>query len=936
MMIGGNFVSRMISDANRRMVSKSKRRAVPTALLLILLSSTALLLLATAAPVAATTTPPVTVTCSPNPVTLGLATTCTATESAGTGSGDTIGWSSTDLGGVFTPTSCQLGGSPVSCSVSYTPSETGTQTITATCGNEIGCATGTGSLDVLAATYSVTFGQTGIPTSGVTWGVTVNSVHHTGTGASIVVSGLSGTVAYSYDTPVSGGPGVEYVCSSGCSGTVSGAGTESATYTIQYSVTFEQTGIPTSGVTWGVTVNSVHYAGTGASIIVSGLTGTVSYSYDSPVSGAPGVQYVCSSDCSGSVSGTGTVSASYATQYSVTYQAAGCVLTVTVSSEWVTSGGSATGVFPSPVSGEGTQCLFVSDNRPETITGPTTITGTYETQYYLTVSSPYGSPSGSGWYNAGSPAGFDVSSPASGGPGTQYVFSVWAGTGAGSYSGSHNPESVTMNNPITETASWITQYSVAYAAADCPLSVTVPSEWVTSGDSATGVFPSLVSQSGTQCVFVSDDRPGTINGPTTITGTYQTQYYLTVSSAYGSPTGAGWYNAGDTPSFGVTSPASGGPGIRSTFLAWTGTGANSYSGPNNPGSVTMDNPITETASWATQYSVTFAVSPPGSGTTSPTGVNQWEDAGSLPISALANPGYGFSTWAASGSITFASSTADSTTATISGPGTITADFGLATVTTVTCIPSPLAVGSTGVCIASVSGGPLPTGQVTFAPSYPGHVAFISTDTCTLVLGSCSVGIIGETPGDLLMGATYGGDSSHGTSSGSAGLIVYQNAGSSVSGSFGNCSEAALPGKVIVTLSDARVGAQIFTTNLGNLGSGTTGLVTVSYYEVQVVGVTDGKAFVCIYSPEVTGNTVMKYYYGGWQLAYPYSFETGKWIGGVIPVAALTEVDLVTFGAPIDPPSTTTSGSPGMGVNVPLATSSMVLHPPRAFLGVRLL
>lgn len=85
-----------------------------------------------------------------------------------------------------------------------------------------------------------------------------------------------------------------------------------------YSTTFNQNGIPSSGTTWGVTVGSTHYAGTGSSITVSGLLGTLSYSYDAPVSGFGGTRYVCNAGCSGSISGSGTESASYATQYFLT------------------------------------------------------------------------------------------------------------------------------------------------------------------------------------------------------------------------------------------------------------------------------------------------------------------------------------------------------------------------------------------------------------------------------------------------------------------------------------------------------------------------------------------------------------------------------------------------------------------------------------------
>ena len=39
-------------------------------------------------------------------------------------------------------------------------------------------------------------------------------------------------------------------------------------------------------------------------------------------------------------------------------------------------------------------------------------------------------------------------------PNGNYVFSGWLGTGAGSFTGSSNPATVTMNGPITQTASF--------------------------------------------------------------------------------------------------------------------------------------------------------------------------------------------------------------------------------------------------------------------------------------------------------------------------------------------------------------------------------------------------------------------------------------------------------------------------------------------------
>jgi hypothetical protein len=104
--------------------------------------------------------------------------------------------------------------------------------------------------------------------------------------------------------------------------------------------------------------------------------------------------------------------------------------------------------------GASTRYLAFQASGTISIPTQTTITVTYTTQYYLTVNSAYGKPAGAGWYNAGATASFSVTSPFTGALGIQYVFKSWTGTGAGSYTGSGTTQTATMNNPITETATW--------------------------------------------------------------------------------------------------------------------------------------------------------------------------------------------------------------------------------------------------------------------------------------------------------------------------------------------------------------------------------------------------------------------------------------------------------------------------------------------------
>ncbi len=189
----------------------------------------------------------------------------------------------------------------------------------------------------------------------------------------------------------------------------------------------------------------------------------------------------------------------------------------------------------------------------------------------------------------------------------------------------------------------------------------------------------------------------------------------------------------------------------------TATGsASGQTGQSGSFSITSNSAVT--ASYVSQYQITFAVSPSGTGSTNPTGTSLWEDSGSLSITASPNSGFVFLSWSSSGSITFTSSTSASTTATISGSGTITANFGVtqpitistgdsAASTTITvsgCNVSPTSVTSNGV---QVSLSAIPSCSLTFTvpadgassryrfsnsgvPSTTWTVTTCSSDTCS--------------------------------------------------------------------------------------------------------------------------------------------------------------------------------------------------------------
>jgi hypothetical protein len=104
---------------------------------------------------------------------------------------------------------------------------------------------------------------------------------------------------------------------------------------------------------------------------------------------------------------------------------------------------------------------------------------------------------------------------------------------------------------------------------------------------------------GVQYVWTKWSDNGAIShsvAPTTnntYTATFNTQYYVTMTPGTGGTVGppSGWRNSGAAGSITAT-PANG-----YSFTGWSGSGTGSYSGTNNPASITMGGPITETATF---------------------------------------------------------------------------------------------------------------------------------------------------------------------------------------------------------------------------------------------------------------------------------------------------------------------------------------------------
>jgi hypothetical protein len=165
-----------------------------------------------------------------------------------------------------------------------------------------------------------------------------------------------------------------------------------------------------------------------------------------------------------------------------------------------------------------------------TMSKPVTLEANWVTQYYLTIISPAGSPSGEGWYDAGTIVTVGVQSIVQYPNGTRMIFNGWNSTNLGS-----NPTAqITVTAPIRILAMWQTQYQVIVNSEYGPA---LGSGWYNAGSSAQASVPSEIDYvNGTRRFFTgwTGDYSGTsnsvalgVNAPKTLNAQWKTQYLVT-------------------------------------------------------------------------------------------------------------------------------------------------------------------------------------------------------------------------------------------------------------------------------------------------------------------------------------------------------------------------------------------------------------------------
>lgn len=501
-----------------------------------------------------------------------------------------------------------------------------------------------------AVSCTIVFSESGLPL-GTSWSATLDTTTMPGTGSTITFTNVSPTThTWSVNSP-SGSTGSLFVpTSSTGSFTAPATTTVPIQYTQEWRVTFTESGF--SG-TWSVTFAGKVYSSAINQILTDYYpVGTYSWSASYPPCGSA-CQY-SPSPSSGPISIPAQLSQSitYSNQFLVSFaiSPANGGGTAPSGPVWVTMGSSIPIKAITDVGGGYAFSSWTSSSSSITIACPTCASTT------ATVVSI-----GSGTLTANFKTYFSISlSPTSGSIGQ----------------GGSLTSTVTLNllsgspYPVTLSASGLPSgASASFTNNPCTPKCTSTMTLSTSGSTPTGTYAVTITGTDTNGVAVTATYSLTVTqvmgytitftetglpAGTSWTVTFNGQAYSSTTSTISFQTPAGTFN------WSVTDPISGVIGVQ-------------YSASQAQGAMPVPTYTSMSIVYTQQYQVALTVGS-GTGSTSPSGT-VWVNAGSgLTISATPGTNYAFSSWSASSSITLACSTCSSTTATVNGPGTITANF----------------------------------------------------------------------------------------------------------------------------------------------------------------------------------------------------------------------------------------------------------------------
>ncbi|MCK4444467.1 MAG: hypothetical protein KAW09_07985, partial [Thermoplasmata archaeon] len=283
-----------------------------------------------------------------------------------------------------------------------------------------------------------------------------------------------------------------------------------------------------------------------------------------------------------------------------------------------------------------------------TVTGPITETATWETQHLVTIISAHGTVPPPTWVAEGGPYFLDIEEDVTSGD-SRASFTGWTTSDIanGGYQGTNRQVTLTVMGPITETATWETQYLLTIItdygtpeASNWEDQYNATAFWYSEGDSATfwvGDEVFISTENDAKAVF--DGWNGGANGTSvnsaiTVTATWHLEYLVIIESEFGTVPPDVWVRDGQTHQISIneTVEDSTNENIRYVFASWStdDTDVGGYQGAEREHVLTVIGPITETAVWTTQFRLRITstygsdLEPLGD----PTG-DGWHDAGSI-------------------------------------------------------------------------------------------------------------------------------------------------------------------------------------------------------------------------------------------------------------------------------------------------------------------
>jgi len=228
---------------------------------------------------------------------------------------------------------------------------------------------------------------------------------------------------------------------------------------------------------------------------------------------------------------------------------------------------------------------------------PKNATAIWKAQYLVNASSPYGTASGGGWFDDGNittvnlDIGFVQISA-----GERATFLRWSGNASGT---SLTSDPLLVDSPKAAAASWRLEYLLTIVSAHGDPQ---GGGWH-ADNSVAHIYVETIVGGGAGTRYVFSGWTGGITssqasadammaGPTTVTATWTTEYYVEVLSDHGMVNGTGWYAAGSVAN--ITAP----PSVVDAndtwnFANWSGD----FISTQNTSAVLVDGPKTIRASW---------------------------------------------------------------------------------------------------------------------------------------------------------------------------------------------------------------------------------------------------------------------------------------------------------------------------------------------------